>query len=222
MKPDNGRIVFQEKGLKPFPVKKFQQLLNIANPLCRLIYLYAGITGLRECEILWIKVEDFDFIKGTLTYRVAKRNIITEKILPYFLIEETELWIKKNNLEKEDFLFKIQKGRYQGNRYHEKSLMKQTRKYFNKIGLSKKKIMKRRLNPNSPIKSYDLYYYTFHSLRHMFGTLFYQYTLDRNFTAWSLRHSNNQTVDTYINILNYDKELEISKKVMKKILYVEN
>jgi len=218
MKPDNGRKVNPEKGLKVFPLEKFQELLNVANPLCSLIYLWAGLTGLRECEILWIRVEDINFIDNTLKYRVAKRNIITERQIPNIVLEKTKQWIKKHNLTETDFLFKIQKGRYTGNRYHEKSLMKQTRKYFDLLGLSQKKIMTRKKSKNSPIKSTALYYYTFHSLRHMFGTLFYKLTLDRNFTAWSLRHSNNQTVDTYINIMNYEKELEITTKIQKIIL----
>jgi integrase len=217
MKASNGKEFKQEKGLKTFPYHKYVDLISIANPFYRLIFLWAGLTGLRQIEILSIQIQDINFKNRILKYRVAKNDLIKEKNIPIRLFNETKKYIEKHQLKGKDYLFKVTKGRYKGNRLSEGAVQKKTRYYFEKIGLGIKKDLKRKLNPNSAIQNDTLYYYTFHSLRHLYASLHYFFSHDKKATAWSLGHVNDKTVDQYIDFINYEEEKTIQDKIIEKM-----
>lgn len=217
MKESNGRDCKTEKGLKTFPFHKFLDLLDVSSSMYRLIYLWAGLTGLRQIEILSIQIKDFDFKNKNLTYRVAKNNMIKEKSIPEFLLKETKKRINEYHLSDEDYLFMLNYGRYKGNRLSEGAVQKKTRFYFKKIGLDTKKEKKRLLSPRSAIRNDDLYYYTFHSLRHLYASLHYFFSHDKKATAWSLGHVNDKTVDQYIEFINYEEEKTIQEQILNKL-----
>lgn len=218
MKPPIKNTTESNKVL-PLTKPEYKILLDSSNLIYKTIYSIGGFMGLRLTEILHIQVCDIDFYNKMLKYRVAKTDEITFKYIPDVVLELIIQIIEMFSLELNDFLFLVFKGKYKGNRLSEKTVSKRTKELFIKLSIGTTRKLREIKSEINPIQKAQLNDKTFHSLRHFYGTEFFDLCENKEFTARTLRHTrgNTKTVDKYVQINIQRRELEISKKIIEQI-----
>lgn len=212
------KIDRKKNKVKPLSLNELKLLLDNCNEQYKIIYSIAGFMGLRLTEILYIKVEDFDFKSKILNYRVAKSDEVTYRFIPEQVFKIINDWVYNSGLKGDDYLFKVLKGKYKGNRLNEKTVSKRTQALFCKLGICravKQRCVKSCLNP---VKNALIHDKTFHSLRHTFGTEVWDICHNDEITAKTLRHKdgNCETVKVYREIVIQKQELDFSEEIIKK------
>lgn len=152
--------------------------------------------GLRVSEVVGhekrysggLRIQDIDFNSGKLTIRDAKdtrrvksKNVKAGRIV--YANEETlnslrNWWEIRSTIDtdKDHFFTTLQ-----GNNIHPTYIRKMVKRYGVKVGLK-------------PDQIYP------HLLRHTFGTLFYQKTLDLRLTQITMGHSSSKTTEIYCHL----------------------
>ena len=153
--------------------KMFESTMNLKHKLVLMFLYYSGI---RANELVNLKWEDIDFLRGTIHLKTAKGD--KERIV--FFHEKLKSFIEYFNLKKEGYVFLSNFGR----KYDKRTVQTIVKNASRKAGISK------RVTP--------------HIFRHSFATHLLEAGADIRHIQKLLGHANLQTTQIYTHVANKD------------------
>lgn len=164
----------------------------------KLICSFAMYMGLRRSEIARIRLEDIDFFNQTLTLPKQKNGDMGEKMpIPKPLIKKIERFMQEDKFRlKNGFLFSSRKSK--SGHIAPDSIKLMVSRIRKKAGLDKVY----RIGKNEA----KFRCFSFHSLRHHYGTEIYNKTKDIHLTQIMLRHKSINNTLIYVHINNMEKK----------------
>lgn len=180
-------------------------LEEVKDPRHQLICLFAVYMGLRRSEIVRIRLKDINFNEATLTLPEQKNGDKGEKMpIPSFLLSKILDFVEQDKFRvKNDFLFSSTKSK------------------SGHISSDSVKIMVSRIRKTAGLDNFykigrnnaKFHNFSFHSLRHWYGTRCYKKTKDLLSTQMMLRHKSINNTMIYVHINNIDKKKEIINQI---------